>query len=154
MRSNYYSWLYFPIGVAKKLKIWILLVSFKDDKTKIKDFAEKICMDQFADQWVTKFLMSPETFDKLVEELRPFMKKMQGTIPVFLELHLFVVEVLQKKPNVHDCNSSNGATCLMLSICAQLLNAFAVNHSIQTLLISNCNLVFSLLKCWGKIYAT
>ena len=37
-------------------------------------------MDQFADQWVTKFHMNPETFDKLVEELRPFMKKTQGTM--------------------------------------------------------------------------
>ena len=58
----------------------VVLFSFRDDKTKIKDFVEKICMDQFADQWVTKFHMNPETFDKLVEELRPFMKKTQGTM--------------------------------------------------------------------------
>ena len=57
---------------------WLQLMSFRDDKTKIKDFAEKICSEQYADQWVTKFHMTPDMLDKLVDKLRPFVKTMQG----------------------------------------------------------------------------
>ncbi len=37
-------------------------------------------MEQFADQWMTKFHMTPDTLDKLVDKLRPFVKETQGTI--------------------------------------------------------------------------
>ncbi len=57
---------------------WYWLCSFRDDKTKIQNFVEKICMDQYTDQWVTKFHMTLQTLDKLVDEIRPFVKMMQG----------------------------------------------------------------------------
>ncbi len=74
------SWHIGIFSVMSNVGKWFQLISFRDDKTKIKDFAEKICSEQYADQWVTKFCMNPDTLDKLVKEIRPFVKTMQGII--------------------------------------------------------------------------
>ncbi len=78
---------------------------------------EKICTEQFVDQWITKFELSPETFDKLVDELRPFVKKTQGILvvvvfPLLLIAILVAIQLAdlisytQKDSNCNFCHKS------------------------------------------------
>ena len=59
------------------MPVYILVWEMKKSRSKI--FAEEIMPEQFDDGWQQKLRMKTNLVEKLTEELRPFMPKVDGT---------------------------------------------------------------------------
>ncbi len=54
--------------------------SLRDEKVKIRNFAEEIMPEQYDDGWQQKLHMKTNMVEKLVAEIRPFMPKITGKV--------------------------------------------------------------------------
>ncbi len=52
--------------------------SLRDEKVKIRNFAEEIMPEQYNDGWQQKLRMKTHMVEKLVADIRPFMPKITG----------------------------------------------------------------------------